>query len=200
MCVFIPIKNWCQEQKFGPCGWIQHPISSILQHVFWRSLSLPVSLLFPSIQMDFQLCNGNGIRRQLWVDWCRIWCKLHIMAEFIPISSMGKTSTTNFISILTALLMISTICNSSSWLTSFEYSRHAKSQCSPLSWLISSLLKLSPGIRPRFLRQKMAQKDPEKKLPSTAANAIVRSAKLAVIVSHHLNMWIIYPTKKSQRH
>ena len=75
--------------------------------------------------------------------------------------------------------MISTIRNSGSQLTSFEYSRHAKSQCSPSSRLISSLLKL-------FLSQKMAQKDPEKKLPLTAANAIVRLAKLAVVVSHHL--------------
>ena len=82
--------------------------------------------------------------------------------------------------------MISTIRNSGSQLTSFEYSRHAKSQCSPSSRLISSLLKLSPGIKPRFLSQKMAQKDPEKKLPLTAANAIVRLAKLAVVVSHHL--------------
>jgi hypothetical protein len=32
----------------------------------------------------------------------------------------------------------------------------------------------------------MAQKDPEKKLPLTAVNAIVRLAKLAVVVSHHL--------------
>jgi hypothetical protein len=32
----------------------------------------------------------------------------------------------------------------------------------------------------------MAQKDPEKKMPSTVVNAIVRLAKLAVVVSHHL--------------
>ena len=32
----------------------------------------------------------------------------------------------------------------------------------------------------------MAQNDTEKKMPSTAANAIVRLAKLAVVVLHHL--------------
>jgi hypothetical protein len=32
----------------------------------------------------------------------------------------------------------------------------------------------------------MEQKDPEKKMPSAAAIAIVVSAKLAVVVSHHL--------------
>jgi hypothetical protein len=32
----------------------------------------------------------------------------------------------------------------------------------------------------------MAQKDPEKKMSLTAANAIMHFAKLAVVVSHHL--------------
>jgi hypothetical protein len=39
-----------------------------------------------------------------------------------------------------------------------EYSRQAKSQCRPSSREISSLEKVRPGIRPRFLSQKMAQK------------------------------------------
>ena len=43
VCVFVPIRNWRQEQKFGPRSRLQRPISSILQHVFRRSLSLPVS-------------------------------------------------------------------------------------------------------------------------------------------------------------
>jgi hypothetical protein len=47
----------------------------------------------------------------------------------------------------------------------------------PSSRLINSLLKVKPGISPRFLTQKIAQKDPEKKIPSIAANAIRRSAK-----------------------
>ena len=69
----------------------------------------------------------------------------------------------NSISIATALLMMSTMRDSGSRLISFEYSRHAKSQWSPLSRLISSLLKHRPGIKPHFFSQKIAQKEPEKK-------------------------------------
>ncbi len=43
------------------------------------------------------------------------------------------------------------------------------------SRLISSLLKVSPGITPRFLSQNIEAKEPEKKMPSTAANATKRS-------------------------
>ncbi len=93
---------------------------------------------------------------------------------------------TNSISIATALLMISTIWDSGSRLTSFEYRRHVKSQWSPLSLLISSLLKHKPGIKLRFFSLKMAQKEPDRKMPSMAANAIMHSAKLAEVVSHHL--------------
>ena len=42
---------------------------------------------------------------------------------------------------------------------------------------MSSLEKVSPGISPRFFSQKMDAKLPEKNMPSTAANAIRRSAK-----------------------
>ena len=41
---------------------------------------------------------------------------------------------------------------------------------------MSSLEKVNPGINPRFLSQKIDAKDPEKKIPSTAAKAIIRSA------------------------
>ena len=37
-----------------------------------------------------------------------------------------------------------------------------------------------------FLSQNMAQKDPEKKMPSTAANAMICLAKLALVGSHHV--------------
>ena len=56
-------------------------------------------------------------------------------------------------------------------------SRQAKSQCSPSSLEMSSLEKVRPGMRPRFFSQKTAQKEPEKKMPSTQANAIRRSSK-----------------------
>lgn len=36
---------------------------------------------------------------------------------------------------------------------------------------MSSLLKANPGKSPRFFNQKMEQKEPEKKIPSTAAKA-----------------------------
>lgn len=44
--------------------------------------------------------------------------------------------------------------------------------------------KHRPGIRPLFLSQKMAQNDPEKKMPSTAAKATMRSAKGASAPIH----------------
>jgi len=46
----------------------------------------------------------------------------------------------------------------------------------PSSRLISSFEKVRPGINPRFLIQKIAQNDPEKKIPSMAAKATRRSA------------------------
>ena len=48
---------------------------------------------------------------------------IHIITEFIPISSMGRASAINSISISIALLIISTIRDSGSQMTSFEYSR-----------------------------------------------------------------------------
>ena len=51
------------------------------------------------------------------------------------------------------------------------YNKHAKSQCNPSSLEISSLEKVNPGISPLFFNQKIEQKDPEKKIPYTAANA-----------------------------
>ena len=40
-------------------------------------------------------------------------------------------------------------------------------------------------MRPRFLSQKMAQKEPEKKMPSTQANATSRSANDACDPIHY---------------
>jgi hypothetical protein len=57
-----------------------------------------------------------------------------------------------------------------------EWSKHAKSQCSPSSLLINSFEKVKPGINPRFLSQNIAQNEPEKNIPSTAANATSLSA------------------------
>ena len=97
--------------------------------------------------------------------------------EFIPISSTGSASETNSFSISTPLVMISTIRSSGRGLIILEYSRHAKSQCIPSLRLMSSSEKHNPGIRPFFLSQKIAQKDPEKNIPSMAVKAIMHLAK-----------------------
>jgi hypothetical protein len=47
----------------------------------------------------------------------------------------------------------------------------------PSSREISSFEKVRPGMSPRFLSQKIAQKLPEKKIPSIAAKATSLSAK-----------------------
>jgi hypothetical protein len=52
----------------------------------------------------------------------------------------------------------------------------AKSQCNPSSLEISSFEKVNPGIKPLFFNQKIEQNEPEKKIPSTAAKEIKRSA------------------------
>ena len=54
--------------------------------------------------------------------------------------------------------------------------KQANSQCKPSSLEINSLEKANPGIKPLFFNQKIEQNDPEKKIPSTAANAINLSA------------------------
>ena len=58
------------------------------------------------------------------------------------------------------------------------YSIQAKSQCKPSSLEINSFEKVSPGISPLFFNQKIEQNEPEKKIPSTAAKAIILWAKL----------------------
>jgi hypothetical protein len=51
---------------------------------------------------------------------------------------------------------------------------------------MSSFEKESPGIKPLFFNQKIAQNDPEKNIPSTAEKATHLSAKEAFSRSHHL--------------
>merc|ERR1711971_507439 len=97
--------------------------------------------------------------------------------EFIPISSTGKDSEMKLISILTASSMISMILSFVNLFCKCLYRRQAKSVCMPSSLEISSFEKQRPGMIPRFLSQKIAQKEPEKKIPSIAAKAINRSAK-----------------------
>ena len=57
----------------------------------------------------------------------------------------------------------------------------------PSSLDISSLEKVRPGIRPRFFNQKIEQNDPEKKIPSTQANATSLVAKLSSLIDSKWN-------------
>lgn len=50
---------------------------------------------------------------------------------------------------------------------------------------MSSLLNVSPGMMPRFFSQKIAANEPEKKIPSTAANAHSRSPYVALLLFIH---------------
>mmetsp|Transcript_34634 Transcript_34634/g.81771 ORF Transcript_34634/g.81771 Transcript_34634/m.81771 type:complete len:224 (-) Transcript_34634:367-1038(-) len=107
-----------------------------------------------------------------------------IIREFMPIRSTESASQTNSFSCSTASPMMWCSSASVSLFSSMLYSRHAKSQCMPSSREISSFEKVSPGMRPRFLSQKIAQNEPEKKMPSTVANATSRSAKRDDSVIH----------------
>ena len=75
--------------------------------------------------------------------------------------STGIASLTNSCSMATASMMIFCTTLSGAGFCSMLKSRHAKSQCMPSSREMSSFENVSPGIRPRFLSQKMAQNEPE---------------------------------------
>ena len=102
---------------------------------------------------------------------------LSINPVFIPIIAHGIDSLINSFSIETASFIISYMTSLDNLLFKSLYKHTAKSVCKPSSLLINSLLKVNPGIRPLFFNQKIAQNEPEKKIPSTAANAITRVAK-----------------------
>ena len=94
------------------------------------------------------------------------------------ILEIGNDSVMNSRSMLSASNKISLIRAGGTLFTKWLLCRcTAKSQCTPSSLEINSLEKVRPGIRPRFFNQKIEQNAPEKKIPSTAANAIKRSAK-----------------------
>lgn len=108
----------------------------------------------------------------------------HMRTEFMPIRATGKASLKNSCSIATASMMIILTRSLLGWLRRRPKRRHAKSVCKPSSREISSLEKVKPGMRPRFLSQKMEAKEPEKKMPSTAAKATKRSAKESLLEIH----------------
>ncbi|KAH3680048.1 hypothetical protein WICPIJ_008429 [Wickerhamomyces pijperi] len=64
--------------------------------------------------------------------------------------------------------------------------KQAKSVWRPSSRQINSLEKVKPGIKPLFFNQKMEAKEPEKKIPSTAAKATNLSPNKASSSEIHL--------------
>ena len=64
--------------------------------------------------------------------------------------------------------------------------KQAKSQCNPSSRDISSFENVKPGIKPRFFNQNIAQNEPEKKIPSTAAKATSLCANEPFFLESHL--------------
>ena len=98
----------------------------------------------------------------VWQDVCMIGCAYDMMC-------VCSTST--------ASPMIACTVSSSNCRSNWAYVKQAKSQCNPSSREINSFEKAKPGIKPRFLSQKMAQNEPLKKMPSTAAKATIRCAK-----------------------
>lgn len=57
---------------------------------------------------------------------------------------------------------------------------------------MSSLLNVRPGMSPLFFNQKMAAKLPLKKMPSTAAKAMTRSAKVALSLAIQLRAQLAF--------
>jgi len=95
----------------------------------------------------------------------------------MPIRSTGNEFVTNSFSQITASQIIFLMVEFDGLFRSILKSRQAKSQCIPSSLDMSSLEKHNPGISPLFFNQNMEQKDPEKKIPSTAAKATNLSPK-----------------------
>ncbi len=83
----------------------------------------------------------------------------------------------------TAVQIVATMHASGKQFINLEQTRHAKPQCSLLSWLMSILLKLRLGTSSHFLSQNIAQKEPNKKMPLMVAYAITQLAKLALEAS-----------------
>ena len=105
-----------------------------------------------------------------------MYCSMSL--ALIPNNGQGKLSVKNPCSILTASMMIFWMTCLLGRLRRWLKRRQAKSVWRPSSREMSSLEKVKPGMRPRFLSQKMDANDPEKKIPSTAAKATRRSANV----------------------
>src|ERR1700760_2391835 len=109
----------------------------------------------------------------------------HMRSAFMPSKRTGSASVRNSCSILTASVIILRTAAASGLERIMLKSRQAKSVCIPSSREISSLEKVRPGMRPRFLSQKIEAKEPLKKIPSTAAKATRREAKVEFLSQIH---------------
>ena len=98
----------------------------------------------------------------------------------------GSASVMNSFSIETASLIISSIVSPDGLFFNILNNSTANSWCIPSSRLISSLLKHKPGSNPLFFNQKMAQKLPEKNIPSTHAKANNLSANGRFLSNHFI--------------
>merc|ERR1719203_1643256 len=103
---------------------------------------------------------------------------VHILSEFIPINFTGNASVRNSFSISTAEVMISRTLSGEHFCCTCCHIKQANLVCNPSSLEINSFEKVNPGINPLFFNQKIAAKDPEKNMPSTAANARTRSGNV----------------------
>ena len=113
-----------------------------------------------------------------------IYCFIKVL--LIPMSSTGRASETKSFSISTASEMISITLQGGNLFTMCWQIKHAKSVCNPSSLEISSLEKVSPGIKDRFLSQNMEQKLPEKNMPSMAAKATNLSVNTSLWLIHFM--------------
>ena len=147
----------------------------------------------PSNQMDFYFDIASCFPMPLIVCLQHIQyigsltiLDINFTFELIPIKSDGRDYVMNFFSIVTASVMIYWILSDVSLFSIIEYRWQAKSVWSPSSLEISSFENVSPGISDLFLSQNIAQNEPEKKIPSTAANATNLYWKVLVLFIHFM--------------
>ena len=117
MSVGKGVRSWCRGQKSGQLCPLLLRILSILQHVFQRNSFFFGDWSFPSSQTGCHFWSVFVSQRQSGVGRHKA---RHIVVEFIPMSLTGRASTTNSISMLTALLMMSMTSAPGRWLNSLE--------------------------------------------------------------------------------
>mmetsp|Transcript_2762 Transcript_2762/g.7158 ORF Transcript_2762/g.7158 Transcript_2762/m.7158 type:complete len:252 (+) Transcript_2762:620-1375(+) len=179
----------------SPCKLLNTPLFWYSPTRFSKKLVLPCRLMI-SIQSKglavFQCFSQPRATKSLSAT-NSMYCIISF--PFMPIRSTGSASEMNSCSMVTASTTISRTRSADTRLFIRLCRRQAKSQCRPSSREMSSLEKVRPGMRPRFFSQKMAQKEPEKKMPSTQAKAIKRSSKCCELSIHFRAQWAFFLTQ-----